>query len=153
MNFDIREDDLIATGVIDLLTFHLAEMHRVSPPGTVHALPVEHLRAADVTVYAAWDGGTLAGFGALREVEPGHGEIKSMRAAPGYRSRGAGRAILDHLIGEARRRGYTRLSLETGRTEDFRPAISLYEKNGFAFCEPFADYAKNDFSICMTRAL
>ena len=149
----IREDDLTGAEVAALLRLHLDEMHQWSPPASVHAMPIERLRAADVTFYSLWQGNQLAACGALKQLDTSHGELKSMRAHPDFRGRGAGRAMLDHLLGEARRRGYTRVSLETGRPEAFQPARQLYETNGFAECPPFADYVADDFSICMTREL
>ena len=149
----IREDDLSDAEVAALLRLHLDEMHQWSPPESVHAMPIERLRAPDVTFYSLWQGGRLAACGALKQIDPCHGELKSMRAHPDFRGRGAGRAVLDHLLGEARRRGYKRVSLETGRPEPFWPARALYAANGFAECPPFADYVADDFSICMTREL
>ena len=149
----IREDDLTGAEVAALLRLHLDEMHQWSPPESVHAMPIERLRASDVTVYSLWQGNQLAACGALKQLDPSHGELKSMRAHPDFRGRGAGRAMLDHLLGEARRRGYTRVSLETGRPAAFCPARALYEANGFAECPPFGDYVADDFSICMTREL
>lgn len=151
--YSIREDDLTAPAVADLLRLHLAEMHQWSPVCSVHAMPIERLRAPDVTFFSAWDGDRLAACGAIRQLDARHGELKSMRAHPDYRGKGAGRAILDHLLGVARARGYTRVSLETGRPEPFRAARQLYEANGFHECPPFADYTLDDFSICMTREL
>jgi putative acetyltransferase len=153
MNLRITGDDLSGEAVAALLRLHLDEMHRWSPACSVHAMPIERLRADDVTFWSAWDGDVLAGCGALKEIDGGHGEIKSMRAAPDYRGKGVGKAVLLHLMDEARRRGYTRLSLETGRPEEFLPARSLYEAHGFAECAPFGDYVSDDFSICMTRLL
>ena len=151
--FLIREDDLTGAEVTALLRLHLDEMHQWSPPESVHAMPIERLRAPDVTFYSAWQGNRLAACGALKQLDLRHGELKSMRAHPDFRGRGAGRAMLDHLLGEARVRGYSRVSLETGRPEAFRPARTLYQANGFAECPPFADYAADAFSICMTRDL
>lgn len=149
----IVEDDLTGTAIVALLQLHLDEMHQWSPPESVHAMPVERLRQSDVTFYAAWDGATLAGCGALKHLGDTHGELKSMRATPEYRGRGVGRAMLVHLLAEATTRGYSRVSLETGRPEAFAPARGLYQAHGFAECPPFADYAADDFSICMTREL
>lgn len=151
--YSIREDDLTGPEVAELLRLHLAEMHQWSPVCSVHAMPVERLRAPDVTFFSAWDGDRLAACGAIRQLDARHGELKSMRAHPDYRGKGAGRAVLDHLLAVARARGYTRVSLETGRPEPFRPAQKLYEANGFHECPPFADYTLDDFSICMTREL
>ena len=116
-------------------------------------MPIERLRGPDVTFYSAWYGDALAGCGALKQIDARHGELKSMRAHPDYRGKGVGRAILDHLLAEARARGYTRVSLETGRPAPFLPARRLYEANGFTECPPFGTYAADDFSICMTRPL
>ena len=151
--FRIIADDLSGAQVAALLQLHLDEMHRWSPPESVHAMPIARLRAADVTFYSAWHGEELAACGALKALGGGHGELKSMRAAPQWRGRGAGRAILDHLLREARARGYTKVSLETGRPDEFRAARLLYEANGFVQCPPFADYTADPFSICMMREL
>ena len=149
----IIEDDLSGPQIAALLRLHLDEMHRWSPPTSVHAMPIERLRAPDVTFYSAWYEDALAGCSALKQIDAHHGELKSMRAHPDYRGKGVGRAILDHLLAEARARGYTRVSLETGRPEAFGPARRLYEANGFTECPPFGNYAADDFSICMTRPL
>lgn len=149
----IREDDLSGPEVIALLQLHLDEMHQWSPPESVHAMPAERLRAPDVAFYAAWHGERLAAVGAIKQLDIAHGELKSMRAHPDYRGKGAGRAMLDHLLAVARARGYQWVSLETGRPEPFLPARRLYEANGFAECPPFGDYVSDDFSICLTRTL
>ena len=151
--YRIIEDDLTGPEIAALLQLHLDEMHRWSPPGSVHALPIARLRAPDVTFYAAWHGAELAACGALKALGGGHGELKSMRAAPAWRGRGAGRAMLDHLLREARARGYSQVSLETGRPDEFLPAQRLYESHGFAECPPFGDYVADQFSIYMTRIL
>jgi len=151
--YRIVEDDLTGEAVVELLAFHLAEMHTLSPPCKVHAMPVERLRQPDVTFYSAWDGDNLAAVGALREIDDKRGELKSMRATPHYRGKGAGEAILIHLVEEAKRRGYDWLGLETGRPAAYIPAQNLYRKHGFAPCEDFGDYVGDDFSMCMSRAL
>ena len=151
--YRIVEDDLYGPAVAALLELHLDEMHQWSPPCKVHAMPIERLRAPDVTFYSAWDGDTLAAVGALKELGDRRGELKSMRAAPAYRGKGAGKAMLEHLIGEARVRGYAWLGLETGRPEPFLPARRLYESYGFAECPPFGDYVSDAFSVCMDRTL
>jgi putative acetyltransferase len=152
-DYRIIEDDLTGPEVAALLEYHLAEMHHWSPACKVHAMPLERLREPDVTFYSAWAADRLAAVGALKELAPGRGELKSMRAAPEFRGKGAGQAILDHMIAEARRRGYTWLGLETGRPEPFVPARRLYEKHGFAERPPFGDYVSDEFSLCMERAL
>jgi putative acetyltransferase len=155
--YAIREDDLTGEAIAALLRFHLDEMHQWSPPESVHAMPIERLRAADVTFFSAWAkdecGDKLAACGAIKQIDDRHGELKSMRADPAWRGKGAGKAVLHHLIAVARQRGFTRLSLETGRPEPFLPARRLYESHGFAECPPFGDYVSDDFSICMTKEL
>ena len=152
-DYSIREDDLTSPEVLELLQLHLDEMYAWSPPETVHALPPERLREDDVTFYSAWHEGKLAAVGALKELSDGRGELKSMRAAPEFRGKGAGKAMLVHLMDEAERRGYHWLGLETGRPAPFQPAVKLYESFGFGECEPFAEYASNDFSMCMSKTL
>lgn len=152
-DYAIREDDLTGEEIAALLRLHLAEMHQWSPPCSVHAMPIERLRASDVTFFSAWHGSRLAACGAIKQLDPAHGELKSMRAHPDYRGRGAGRAILLHLLEVARGRGYARVSLETGAPEQFLPARRLYESHGFAECGPFADYRPDPFSLFMTRTL
>lgn len=149
----IVEDDLSGAEIAALLQLHLEEMHEWSPPESVHAMPAERLRQRDVTFYAAWDGAALAGCGALKQLDNTHGELKSMRAAPEYRGRGVGKALLLHLLAEAQARGYARVSLETGRPEAFAPARQLYQAHGFAECPPFAEYVLDHYSMCMSRAL
>lgn len=151
--YRIIEDDLTGPEVGALLALHLAEMHQWSPACKVHAMPIERLRQPDVTFYSAWDGDTLAAVGALKHLDERRGELKSMRAAPEYRGRGAGKAMLEHLMAEARARGYTWLGLETGAPEPFVPARTLYASYGFAECEAFADYVLDEWSTCMSRAL
>ena len=149
----IVPDDLSGPEILALLQLHLDEMHQWSPPESVHAMPAERLRQPDVAFFSAWDGDRLAGCGAIKHLDADHGELKSMRASPEYRGRGVGRAILDHLLAEARARGYARVSLETGRPDPFLPAQALYRANGFAECAPFGSYVADDFSLCMTRVL
>ena len=151
---DIRRDDLTAPAVLELLRLHLAGMHDESPAESVHALGAEALRGPDISFWCAWDGEDLLGFGALKALDDKHGEIKSMRTAPGALRRGVGAAMLGHILAEAKARGYARLSLETGSTPAFDPAIALYKSFGFEFCGAFADYRDGDpFSLFMTRTL
>ena len=153
VEYRIIPDNLTNALVLDLLRFHLAEMFQWSPPEAVHAMPPERLRAPDVSFYAAWDGDQLAAVGAIKELGDDRGELKSMRAAPDYRGKGAGEAILRHLLGVAHDRGYRWLGLETGRPAPFLPAQRLYAKYGFTECPPFADYVADGFSICMEKYL
>ena len=146
-------DDPARPDVLALLEEHLKSMHELSPPESVHALDVNGLKTRDVTFWTIREGDLLLGCGALKELEPGHGEIKSMRTPLTLRRRGAGRAILEHILGEARRRGYRRLSLETGSMEAFAPARTLYGSFGFKFCGPFGDYVLDPNSMFMTLEL
>ncbi|PQA88224.1 GNAT family N-acetyltransferase [Hyphococcus luteus] len=143
---EIREDDLTGEAVRDLLAYHFEMMHENSPPGMAYVLDVEGLKAPDMSFWSIWAGADLLGFGALKELEPGWGEIKSMRTHPDHLGKGAGAAMLDHIIGVAKARGYQRLSLETGSTPTFLPAIALYKKRGFENGEAFAGYAASDFN-------
>ncbi|WP_298469520.1 GNAT family N-acetyltransferase [uncultured Erythrobacter sp.] len=149
----IEPDDLTGEAVLGLLQLHLDEMYKWSPADKVHAMPAERLREPDVSFFAVWDGDHLAAVGALKALGEDRGELKSMRAAPDYRGKGAGEALLVHLLEEARRRGYTWVGLETGRPEEFRPAQQLYEKHGFAECPAFGDYVSDEFSLCMEKHL
>jgi putative acetyltransferase len=149
----IATDDLRHAAVQALISEHLASMYSNSPPESVHALDLDKLRAPDVTFWCAWDGDQLLGCGALKELDARHGEIKSMRTPDALRRRGAGRAILTHIIDVARQRGYQRLSLETGSMDSFIPARKLYESFGFTYCGPFADYAEDRYSNFMTLRL
>jgi putative acetyltransferase len=144
--FDIRKDDLTGEAVRALLALHLAGMHDNTPPEHVFALDLTGLTAPEVTVWSAWDGPALVGIGALKAHGDGTGEVKSMRTDPAHLRRGVGAALLEHIIGEARARGYRRLSLETGRGEAFEPALALYRKRGFVQGEAFAGYVRSDFS-------
>jgi putative acetyltransferase len=148
----IRIDDLRGPQIQQLLQEHLHSMTLYSPPESIHALDFDELRRPEVTFWSAWDEGELLGCGALMELEPGHGEIKSMRTARAHLRKGVARAMLNHIIEEARRRGYVRLSLETGTNPAFTPARELYASFGFAYCEPFAQYAPDPYSVFMTRA-
>lgn len=153
MAYTIAQDPLEHAEVLALLQLHLDEMHRWSPACKVHALPAERLRAPDVTFYLVRDGAALAAVGALKELASDRGELKSMRAASAYRGKGAGEAVLLHLLGEAQARGYRWLGLETGRPEAFLPAVRLYQKHGFAECPAFGDYVSDVFSLCMEKWL
>lgn len=150
---DIRPDDLSSPAVHALLEQHLRDMHAWSPACSVHALDLSGLRRPEVSFWAVWDGAELLGCGALKQLTPTHGEIKSMRTAEAHRRKGVARVMLEHLIAEAKQRGYTRLSLETGSQPQFDPARRLYEQYGFTYCAPFADYTDDPNSDFMTREL
>jgi len=151
--FEIRVDDLRGEAIQQLLQDHLASAHENSPPGAVHALDLDGLRAPDLTFWSVYDGEQLVGCGALRELDAQHGELKSMRTATAHLRRGVAALLMEHMLSTARQRGYRRLSLETGNNEAFAPARRLYERFGFAPCPPFGDYVDDGFSVCMTREL
>jgi putative acetyltransferase len=149
----IEVDDLARAEVIALVDLHLREAHANSPACHVFALDTSGLRHRDVTLWTAWDGDDLLAMGALKRIDPGHGEIKSMRTAPGHVRKGIGAAMLDHLIAEARARGYRRLSLETGNNAPFAAGRAMYSRAGFVECGPFADYDDVSFSQYFTLDL
>lgn len=153
----IRRDDVRDPRVLAFLREHLADMHAVSPPESVHALDVDRLRQPDITFFTQWLGAgedaLLVGTGAIKRLEPTHGELKSMRTRAGLRRQGFGRRMLQHLLAEARNMGLTRVSLETGTEPYFAPASALYEAHGFIDCPPFADYGVDPHSRYMTRRL
>ena len=150
---DIRLDDVRGPEIAALLQEHLRDMHRVSPPESVHALDLESLRQPDITFWTVWDAGIFAGCGARKALDPQHAEITSMRTASAHRRRGVATQLLEHMLAEAKRRGCTRVSLETGSMEFFRPARALYASFGFAPCPPFADYRADPNSVFMTQGL
>ncbi len=153
MRIHIKQDDLSSEYVQSLVAEHLAGMHSHSPPGHVHALAIQSLQASGVTFLTAWDEGFLCGCGALKELDPDTGEVKSMRTRATFLRRGIGQAILDEIVHIARQRGYSRLLLETGTGEAFEPAHALYRRNGFERREAFGDYTATDFNVFMGRAL
>lgn len=153
MTLQVREGGLDTPEVKALLTLHLQSMAAHSPPESIHALPLEELHRPGVTFWSAWSRGHLAGCGALKALGPRHGEIKAMRTAEEFLRQGVAAAILEHIVGVARARGYERVSLETGSADAFRPARQLYLRHGFDYREPFADYAPDPFSVFMERVL
>jgi putative acetyltransferase len=150
---DFLLDDLQREAIRELLRLHLESALQHSPPGSVHALDIDGLRRPGVTFWSCWQDGELLGCCALKELEPPHGELKSMRTVPGRERQGVGARMLEHLLAQARARGYRRLSLETGSTEAFAPARRLYERYGFEYCAPFGDYAEDPWSRFMTLRL
>ena len=150
---DIEIDSPARPDVTQLLGEHLADMHATSPPESVHALDVDALTAPEITFWTARRDGELLGCGALKELDPGHGELKSMRTTTAARGTGVGKALLVHLVAEGRSRGYSRLSLETGPQEFFAPARRLYASQGFTDCGRFADYPEDPYSVYFTLSL
>lgn len=153
MRLVIREDDLTSPQIADLLRAHLDFAREHSPPESVHALDLDRLRAPEITFWSVWEGDALVGCGALKELAPDHGEIKSMHTAREHRGKGVASILVEHILREARARRYRRVSLETGTPPAFQPARDLYARYGFRVCPPFAAYRKDPFSVCMTLEL
>lgn len=153
MSVEILPDDVTAPDVLDLLQAHADLMLSLSPPGSCHFLPADGLRTPDVSFWVMRRGNELVGCGALKDLGDGTGEIKSMHARSDLRGSGLGRQMLEHILTEARRRQYAAILLETGSMDGFLPARKLYEAYGFAYCEPFGDYALDPNSLYMRLAL
>jgi putative acetyltransferase len=153
LKLSIRLDDLRGPEIAALLTEHLECMAQVSPPESRHALNLEGLRQPGITFWTGWAGTQLVGCGALKQIDSTHGEVKSMRTAKAHLRQGVARMLLQHIIAEARRRGYRRLSLETGSMPYFEPARSLYRKAGFKECAAFSGYKPDPNSTFFTQEL
>jgi putative acetyltransferase len=150
---EIRVDDVSGRQIVALLEEHRRSMFLHSPPESVHALDLEGLRRPEVTLWTIWQADELLGCGALKELDRAHGEIKSMRTAAAHLRKGVATRLMHHMLDEARRRAYRRLSLETGSAAVFEPARRLYEAFGFRPCGSFGDYLEDPHSVFMTREL
>jgi len=146
-------DDLAGAPIAALLEEHLTEMRSISPPESTHALDLDGLRAAGITFWSVWDGDTLVGCGALKRLDDGHAELKSMRTTRTRQGGGVGSTLLTYIIDQAQSMGFSRMSLETGAMPFFEPARRLYQRFGFTYCDPFGDYRPDPNSVFMTRAL
>ena len=153
MTLQIKIDDLSGPEITELIGEHLRAAVEVTPLKSMHALKLDELRQPGITFWSAWHGNELAGCGALKELNPAHGEVKSMRTATAHLRKGVASRMLEHIISEAKRRGYRRLSLETGQMPYFEPARQLYRKFGFTQCQPFAGYREDPNSVFMTMEL
>jgi putative acetyltransferase len=149
----ISVDDPLRPDVVALLEGHLADMRATAPPESVHALDPTALVGPGVSFWTLREDGVLLGCAALKEHDPSHAEIKSMRTEPAARRRGVASRLLDHVLATARDRGYTKLSLETGTQDYFAPARALYLSRGFVECGPFASYVLDPHSAFFSRAL
>ena len=149
----ISRGDLSDKRILGLLRYHFDKCHEVTPPGSAHVFDVTRLAAPRVDFWAAWDGDTLLGVGAMKPLDAIHGEVKSMHTAETARRRGVASAMLTHIIESSRARGLTRLSLETGSFGYFEPAVALYKSHGFTECPPFGDYRPDPNSLFLTRVL
>jgi len=150
---DIKIDDLTNPDVRALVQTHRSEMGANENAVISHALDLDGLQSDDVTFFSVWEGETLTGCGAVKELDESHGEIKSMHTARRFRRRGVSAALLFHIIKLAKERGYKHLSLETHPGDEYKPARKLYERFGFDYCGPFGDYAEHDYSVFMTKAV
>lgn len=146
-------DDLTGVQVKTLIAEHLQGMAADSPPESIHALNLDGLKKPEITFWCAWEGEDLLGCGAIKELDPAHAELKSMRTASAHLRKGVARKILAHIMDVAVERGYKRVSLETGSMDSFIPARKLYEDFGFKYCEPFADYTLDPNSAFMTKTI
>jgi putative acetyltransferase len=149
----IIEGDFSDSRVVELVHIHLASARAQTARGSAHALDLTGLQSSDISFWTIWDDETLVGMGALKRLSADHGEIKSMHTAQTARRSGVGTAMLRHIIAIARAGGISRLSLETGTSEYFRPARALYSSHGFVECPPFADYVLDPNSIFMSLDL
>ncbi|WP_026316736.1 GNAT family N-acetyltransferase [Actinokineospora enzanensis] len=150
---EIIVDDLAGPAIAAFLAEHVAEMRSLTPLSSKHALDLAGLRLPGITFWSMMDGPAVVGCCALKELDAGHAEIKSMRTAPARKRQGIAATLLRHVIGAAVRDGYRRLSLETGSADFFAPARALYTKHGFGYCAPFGDYREDPHSVYMTREL
>lgn len=146
-------DDLSGPAIAAFLTEHIEEMRSITPLESKHALDLDGLRQPGITFWSMLDGDTVVGCAAMKRLDAAHAELKSMRTARSRQRSGIGSRLLEHVLGEATRAGFSRISLETGSADFFRPARSLYQKYGFDYCEPFADYKLDPHSVFMTRTL
>lgn len=153
MDLHLRVDDLSDPRIVVFLEQHIQDMRSISPPESKHALDLHGLKQPTITFWTVWSGEELAGCGALKHLDPTHAELKSMRTSPSVRRSGVASRLLRHIIDEARRRGYQRLSLETGAMAFFEPARRLYAKHGFRACPPFNGYTADPNSVFMTLDL
>lgn len=150
---NIVVDDLSGPRIAEFLQEHVREMRSLTPPESVHALDLDELRKPEVTFWSARDGESVVGCGAIKRLDAVHAELKSMRTDAARKRSGIASLLMEHILGEAGHMGFTRLSLETGSDEFFLPARKFYERFGFAYCEPFADYQPDEHSVFMTRPL
>ena len=150
---EIKVDDLSSSEIAEFLEEHIREMKSVSPPESKHALDLEGLRKPEITLWTVWDDDRLIGCGAMKELDTDHAEIKSMRTTVSYRGKGIASMLLQHILNEAKLRGYQRISLETGSMSFFEPARNLYTKYSFGNCAPFFTYQEDPNSVFMTRKL
>lgn len=144
----VGKASLTDSQVRDLLEAHQRNMFEISPPGTSFALDLSGLSGPTISLFGAWEGDTLMAVGALNRLSDTEAEIKSMRTHADHLGKGAAQAVLNLILETARADGVERLSLETGTSDDFMPAVKLYLKNGFERGEAFADYSNGPHNQC-----
>jgi putative acetyltransferase len=149
----IIQGNLSDPRVADLVRFHMNSARAQTAPGSAHALDLRGLQSPDISLWTIWEGETLLGIGALKQLSADHGEVKSMHTVQSMRRKGAGSALLGHIIATANARGMSRLSLETGSWDYFRPAHAFYRSHGFVECPAFGDYVPDPNSVFMSRTL
>ncbi|MEZ9399221.1 GNAT family N-acetyltransferase [Vibrio splendidus] len=153
VSIKIKLDDLSGGEVVELLEEHLADMYATSPAESVHALDLDGLKSPEITFFSAWKDSRLLGCVAIKELDTQHAELKSMRTSQFARKSGVASQLLQHVLDTAAVRQYKTISLETGSEDYFKPARNLYEKFGFGYCEPFADYVLDSHSQFMSIEL
>lgn len=150
---EIRLDKLESAEIAEFLQQHIEDMKATSPPESTHALDLMGLRVPEVTFWSVYSGNDLVACGALKEIGPHQGEIKSMRVLASARGKGIGSKLVDHIVEVAKKRRYSALKLETGSMAFFEPARNLYLKHGFTYCEPFGSYKEDPNSVFMVLHL
>ncbi len=145
-NFDHPE-------VHELLTKHFIELREASPEGSAHVLDIPGLKVPSIKFWSLWENDKLLGCGALKFLDKGHGEFKSIRVHDYFRNKGNGIKVIEHLIEEAKKLEIKRLSIETGAGKFFIPARKLFTKCNFKPCGPFAHYKKDINSIYLTKLI
>ena len=145
-NFDDPE-------VNKLLTKHFVELRAASPEGSAHVLDIPGLKVPSIKFWSLYYHDKLMGCGALKFLEEGHGEFKSIRIHDDFRKKGHGIIVINHLISEAKKLDIKRLSIETGAGDFFIPARKLFKSCGFEPCEPFAHYKEDVNSVYLTKLI
>ncbi|GAB2874859.1 GNAT family N-acetyltransferase [Microbulbifer echini] len=153
MKFIVQKDNLSDGSINALLESHLQEMYQHSPPESVHALKSNDRKDTTITFWSARINGVLAGCGALKEISASQGEIKSMKTSRLFLRKGVARAVLEEILQEAKRRNYREVKLETGSSEPFTPAVTLYRQYGFKPCNPFANYREDPHSLFLSKKI
>ena len=139
--------------VNELLKKHFIELRAASPEGSTHVLDIPGLKVSSIKFWSLWEGDNLLGCGALKFLEKGHGEFKSIRIHDNFRNKGNGIKIVKHLIEEAKKLNIVKLSIETGAGKFFEPARKLFKRCNFEPCEPFAHYKNDINSIYLSKLI